>query len=339
MTEAAVLPFDVDKLGAWLARQGLAAGPLTITPIGEGHSNLTYLVSDGAGRLVLRRPPPPPIPPGANDVLRETRFLLAAAGTGVPVPEVLVVAEAGEVMDVPCYAMAHLEGDVCTTDLPGAIDTPAEHRRIAHALVDVLAALQAIDWQAAGLGDIARPDGFLERQLERLPRLIADEDGKVPAGFGTLGDDLAATRPVSGPPAIVHGDLRLGNVMLSRTAPARILGVLDWELAGIGDPLTDLGYLLAAYAVPGEAPHALTEMSAATLGPGFPTRAELAARYAAATGRDVSRIGWYQAFALWKLAVLFEYSHRRYAGSGGDPYWENPTLARGLLEAARATRR
>jgi aminoglycoside phosphotransferase (APT) family kinase protein len=136
---------------------------------------------------------------------------------------------------------------------------------------------------------------------------------------------------------ILHGDLRLGNVMLSRTAPARIIGVLDWELAGIGDPLVDVGYTLATYAMPGEPLHALTELSTATLAAGFPTRDQLAARYAASTGRDLSRLAWYEALALWKLAVLFEFSRRRLVSGGGDPYYASPGLVDGLLAAARRT--
>jgi aminoglycoside phosphotransferase (APT) family kinase protein len=197
-------------------------------------------------------------------------------------------------------------------------------------------AIHAVDRQAAGLRDLGRPDGFLRRQLDRLPQLVAEADGSLPAPFGELRDRLRATMPVSGEATLVHGDFRLGNVMLARQAPVRVLGVLDWELAGIGDPLADLAYTLATYAVPDEPLHALTALSTATRADGFPTRDGLARRYAAATGRDLTRLPWYEAFQLFKLALLFEYNHRRtLTYPDGDPYYADPQLVRGLLEASR----
>lgn len=330
-----VPPFDVSRLGDRLLAADVLTGPIhTLRRIGDGHSNLTYAVSDGGRAVVVRRPPPPPVPPGANDVLREARIQQALAGTAVPVPRILAVDDTCTVMDVPFYVMELLDGDVATTVLPAALDDDAGRRGLGEALIDVLAAVHGVDWQAVGLGDLGRPDGFLERQLRKLPRLVADTDGAVPACFTELGERLAADMPESGPATIVHGDLRLGNVMLARTSPARILGVLDWELAAIGDPLADVGYTLATYAVPDEPLHALTALSTATLAPGFPSREELADRYAAATGRDVSALPWYQALALWKLALLFEYGRRRAAGPGGDPYYATPGLVDGLLTAA-----
>jgi aminoglycoside phosphotransferase (APT) family kinase protein len=269
-------------------------------------------------------------------VLREARIMRALEGSAVPVPRVLAVAGAGEPMDVPLYVMEHLDGVVATTQLPAVLDEPGERRRVGEHLVDALAALAGLDLQACGLHDLGEPEGFLARQLERLPRIIAADDGSLPEPFGQLRDALRVSRPVSGPPALVHGDLRLGNVMLAADAPARLVGVLDWELATLGDPLADLGYSLATYAVPGEPLHALTAMSAATQAEGFSSREELALRYAAATGRDIAALPWYEALALWKLAVLFEYSRRKATGGEGDPYYLDPTLVPGLLEAAQA---
>ncbi|MCU1652470.1 MAG: aminoglycoside phosphotransferase [Pseudonocardia sp.] len=330
-----IVPFDIAALERWLSAEGLGAGPVRPRRIGDGHSNLTYAVATGDRTLVLRRPPPPPIPRGAHDMRREARILRALAGTAVPVPRVLAAAEAGEVMDVPCYVMEHLDGAVATDTLPAGLDTPEDRRAVAHAFIDVLAALHTVDWRGCGLADLGRPEGFLDRQLDRLPSLIADEDGALAAPFGELREELRGTVPTSGEAALLHGDFRFGNVMLATDRPARLLGVLDWELAGIGDPLADLGYTLATYAVRTEPPHALTAMSAVTLGDGFPDRDELAARYAAATGRELSRLSWYQAFQLFKLAVLFEYNRRRTARGGGDPYYGDPALVDGLLGACR----
>lgn len=325
------VPFDPAALQAWLEERGLAGGPVSLRRIGDGHSNLTYGLEDGTRSAVLRRPPPPPFPTGANDVLREARILQALAGTPVPVPAVLGVGQAGEVMDVPFYVMEHLDGEVCTSGLPPALDTPEQRPGVAHALVDALVALHGVDWRAVGLEDLGRPDGFLERQLTKLPRIIADEDGSLEPRFAELRDELLASLPESPPATLLHGDLRLGNVMLGRDAPARILGVLDWELAGIGDPLADLAYTLTTYAEPGIPLHAVSAFSTATLADGFPSRAELAGRYADATGTDVSALPWHEGLQLFKLAVLFEYSRR----AGNDRYYADPDLVDGLLAATR----
>ncbi len=333
------LPFDVAGVERWLRDHDLHDGPVRLRRIGDGHSNLTYAVSTGERTVVLRRPPPPPLPRGAHDMRREARILRALAGTGVPVPRVLAVAEAGEVMDVPCYVMEHLDGVVATGSLPTALDDPPGRRATAEAFIDVLATLHTLDWHGLGLDGLGRPDGFLRRQLDRLPNLIADADGGLPAEFEEIRDRLRTTLPVSGPPALLHGDFRFGNVMLAPEAPARLLGVLDWELAGIGDPLADLAYTLATYAVPDEPTHALTAMSAVTLADGFPTRDALAARYADATDANLSALPWYESCQLFKLAVLFEYNRRKAvtgpADSRGDPYYADPSLVEGLLDASR----
>lgn len=328
------VPFDVAALEGWLRAQGLSDSPPELRRIGDGHSNLTYAVTAGDRTFVLRRPPPPPIPKGANDMLREARILRALADTPVPVPRVLAVAEEGEVMDVPCYVMERLDGVVATEMLPEPLDTVEARRDVAGAFIDALGALHGVDWRARGLGELGRPDGFLDRQLDRLPRLVADANGALPPLFDELKARLRDSQPISGEPALVHGDFRFGNVMLGPDLPARLIGVLDWELAGIGDPLADLGYTLATYAVPGEPPHALTAMSSVTTGTGFPGREWLAERYSVATGREIARMDWYEAFALFKLAVLFEYNRRK-TSTGGDPYYADPALVSGLLDACR----
>jgi aminoglycoside phosphotransferase (APT) family kinase protein len=328
------LPFGLAALEDWMRRHSLYAGPVRLQRIGGGLSNLTYLVTTGDRTVVLRRPPPPPLPRGAHDMLREARVLRALADSPVPVPRVFAVAGAGEAMDVPCYVMEHLDGVVATETMPPALAGPDARRSTAHALIDVLAALHSVDWRAVGLADLGRPEGFLARQLDRLRNLITVDDEPLPSPFETLRELLSASLPTSGEPALLHGDLRLGNVMLAADRPA-VLGVLDWELAGIGDPLADLGYTLATYAIPGEQAHALTALSAVTLEDGFPSREALAERYALATGRDVSNLPWYHAFQLFKLAVLYEYNHRKVVGGlGGDPYYADPELVRGLLHAS-----
>ncbi len=323
MTEA-----ELKALEAFLRDRGLCAGPLTATPVGDGHSNLTDLVSDGMTRLIVRRPPPPPVPPGAHDVLREARLVAALAGTDVPVPAVLATAQAGEVIDSPLAVTRYVEGPVVTHRTPPEL--VGERRRIGESLVDTLAALHAVDWSAAGLGDLGRPEGFNLRHLRRMRRLVVDDTGRLPDEFAPVDAWLERTAPPESGATIVHNDYRLGNVILGAEPPGRVVAVLDWELATLGDPLFDLGYLLASYPEPGEPLVPTAELGAAVLEDGWPTRAELTTRYAAVTGRDVSGITWYTVLALWKLAVLFRYSHRR----GVDPYYDDPALVGSFLAAA-----
>jgi aminoglycoside phosphotransferase (APT) family kinase protein len=328
-------PFDVAALEAFLCEQGLCRGPLSIKPIGDGHSNLTYLVADSERRLVLRRPPAGPLPPGGHDVLREARIQQALSDSDVPVAPVVAVDDSRRVMDAPFYVMEHLDGTVATTATPQELDTPVHREAIGGALVAALAALHRIDPRDVGLEDLGRPSSGTARHLRRFAR-IADPGGDGLTGeLGALLEWLIVSAPAPASPTVVHGDFRLGNIMWAPGAPPRIIAVFDWELATIGDPLRDLGYFLATYAVPGEDLHALTAMCAATLAEGYPTRQQLAARYAAATGADLADIAWYMAMALWKLAILFEYQRRRVEAGAGDDYYAQPGLVEGLLAAAQ----
>lgn len=325
------------RLAAFLADRGLTEGQVTTRPIGDGHSNLTFLVSDAAGRqVVVRRPPPPPTPPGAHDMLREARLIGALAGTPVPVAELLATAEADEVIDVHFYVMGFAAGPVVTTRTPAPLDTPGVRRRLGETLVDTLADLHAVDWRAAGLEDLGRPEGFNARHLRRMARLVVDAAGDPPAHFAPIQSWLGAHVPPESGGAIVHNDFRVGNVVLSEAEPGRLAAVLDWELATIGDPLFDLGYFLAS--VPVEAPYNPTqELGLAMLEKGWPTREELADRYAERTGADLAELDWYTALALWKLAVLYEYGRRRAVRGVGDPYYADQALVQSFLADAHRT--
>jgi aminoglycoside phosphotransferase (APT) family kinase protein len=329
-------PQERAALARFLRQRGLCdGGSLEIHRIGEGHSNLTFAVTDRTNRVVVvRRPPPPPEPPGAHDVLREARLMDALRDTPVPVPAVLATAQAGEVTDVPFYVMTFAEGPVVTTVTPAALARPATRRQLGEALIDTLAGLHAVDWRAVGLGGLGRPDGFNARHLHRIGTLVADDHGNLPQHFTVAGRWLASHVPPESGTAIVHNDYRIGNVVLEPAPPGRVAAVLDWELATIGDPLLDVAYFLASVPEPGQSRTPVQDMSTAMLEDGWPGREELAARYAERTGADLGGLTWYTVMARWKLAALYEYSRRRAALDGGDDYYADPLLVMSFLRQA-----
>lgn len=317
-------------LEGFLAAKGLRDGAPQPRRIGDGHSNLTYLITVKGGNAVLRRPPPPPVPKGANDVLREARVLTALQDQDVPTPRVLAVAQAGDVLDVPFYVMEHVPGHIMTDRLAPPFDAARDGLAITFGLAEGLAKLHAVDWRACGLDDFGQPKDFNARHLKRLEGLMNLRDDAAPAWLADMAAHLRSTVPAESGAAIVHNDFRLGNVIWSLAAPPRLLAILDWELATIGDPLLDLGYTACCYPAKNEPLNPTQELSAAMLGDGFPAREELVERYAALTGRDVSRLPWYAAMAAWKLAVLYDYQHRL----GRDAYYEDATQAPRFIASA-----
>jgi aminoglycoside phosphotransferase (APT) family kinase protein len=322
---------ELQRLGRFLAEHGLCGPGITAKAIGDGHSNLTFLVSDGDSQVVVRRPPPPPLPPGAHDVLREARLLAALGQTDVPTPRVRATATAGELLDVPVFVMDFVDGVVITESTPAPSDDAQLRRCIGESLVDTLAALHKVAWRDVGLSDFGKPDGFNERQLRRMRSLIA-VDGIVPPAFAALDDWLHAHLPHESGTAIVHNDFRIGNMIIN-IGTGSVSAVLDWELATIGDPLADLGYLLTSYPLPSEPLVPTSKMGTAVLEPGYPARAELIDRYAQHTGADVSAVNWYATLAMYKLAALYEYSRRRFESGVGDPYYADPGLVSSFLAA------
>jgi aminoglycoside phosphotransferase (APT) family kinase protein len=311
-----------EPLERFLDERGLGAGAVEVERIGEGHSNVTYLVRRGDVRVVLRRPPRPPLPPSAHDVLREARLLRALEGTPVRVPTVLATCDDESVLGASFYLMEELHGSVITTAIPERLDMPAQRRGIAEELVDALVELHGVDWRACGLEGYGKPTGYLERQLRRFTGLWEHNKTRELTIVEEVGDWLGANVPESPESTIVHGDYRLGNVMVANEAPARLLAIFDWELSTIGDPLADVGYLTVTWAQADDRPDiSFSSLSAATRREGFPTRDELVARYEERSGRAVSALGWYQALALWKAAVFMEGNYKRFmAGASDDPY-------------------
>lgn len=301
---------------AYLDRLLPAPGPTTITRIGEGSSNLTFLVERAGARVVLRRPPPPPLPPSAHDVVREARLQLALRAHGVRVPRVLAVCEDAGVIGAPFYVMEELGGTVIGDTPPPGTDG----RALGLAVVDALVELHAVDARHDSLAGFGRFAGYLERQLRRFGSLYEASAGRRFPAFEALTERLASTLPESFETTVVHGDYRLGNLMVTASPPIELLAILDWEMATLGDPLADLGYLTITWSEPGATEHPMLR-SAATAADGFPSRGDLVRRYAERTGRDTSRLPWYQALALWKSAVFCEAIYGRHLGGEHDDPW------------------
>jgi aminoglycoside phosphotransferase (APT) family kinase protein len=324
----------LDPLEAFLDAHGLGEGEICATPIGDGHSNMTYLIQRGSSEVVLRRPPRPPLPPSAHDVLREARLLRALHDTAARVPEVLAVCEDPATIGAPFYVMELIDGEVIVTSTPPALDTPAERRRVGEQLIDALVEIHGVDWRAAGLEGFGKPTGYLERQLRRFTGLWElNKTREIPA-VESVGGWLAQNRPSSGPATIVHGDFRLGNTMFAKGAPAHLSAVLDWEMATIGDPLADIGYLGMMWTEAADPTSGLREhLGTVTRAEGYPTRAELIARYEEGSGRSMSDVRWYTTLALWKSVVFMEGNYKRaIAGTTDDPYLKQ--FGEGVLELA-----
>jgi aminoglycoside phosphotransferase (APT) family kinase protein len=310
----------LDPLGEFLDGHRLGAGELHASPIGEGHSNVTYLiVREDGSEFVLRRPPRPPLPPSAHDVLREARLLRALQDTPARVP---AVGEDPATIGCPFYVMERIAGEAIVFEVPEPLDMPTERRRIADELIDALVEIHAVDWRAVGLEGFGKPTGYLERQLRRFSGLWdINKTREIPA-VELVASWLTENLPESGAATIVHGDYRLGNTMFAAGAPARLAAVLDWEMATIGDPLADLGYLCMMWSEPGDPPGGLREaLGRATRSEGFPTRAELIARYEQLSGRSMRDLRWYVTLAVWKSVVFMEGNYKRaVAGMTDDPY-------------------
>ncbi|MFF8386776.1 phosphotransferase family protein [Streptomyces kanasensis] len=320
MSSAPPPGLDPERLRALLERErpGLVGGPLRARLIEGGRSNLTYAVSDGAHQWVVRRPPLGHVLATAHDMRREHRVLSALHPTAVPVPRPLLLCQDESVLGAPFYVMDFVPGTPYRTADQLAPLGPERTRGAVLGLVDTLVDLHAVDPDAVGLGDFGRPEGFLDRQLRRWGKQLAASRGRELAGVDELHAALGRSLPDSPAPTVVHGDFRLDNVLIGDDD--RITAVLDWEMSTLGDPLTDLG-LLVMYSTPLDVPGSVISTTASAAG--HPAPRELAERYAARSGRDVSSLAWYTAFAWFKLAVILEGIHYRYTlgrtvGAGFD---------------------
>ena len=304
----------LEAVRRFLDEHGLGAGEVGAQRIGEGGgSNFSFLLErDDGSRFVLRRPPRPPLPPTAHDVVRESRLQLALAPLGIRVPNIRAVCEDTSLLGVPFYVMDYIDGAVVTTELPPPLDVdPAARRRLAEDLVDTLVEIHEADVSTTGLAAFARPGNYNERQVRRFAQLWEINQTRELPVVAEVGEWLAANVPEQLPATVVHGDYRLGNMIVEHGRPDRIAAVLDWEMGTIGDPRADVGYLVATYSEPGGESNPLGT-SPVTATEGFPSRADLVARYADGSGREIEPLEWFEALALWKAAVFCEAIYGRY---------------------------
>ena len=327
---------DLSALRTYLADAvpGLVSGDLTAVALAGGHSNLTFELRDGNARWVLRRPPLGERQSAAHDMGREYRVMAAMGPTKVPVPDVVHFCKDPAIIGAPFYLSAFVEGAVYQTTAQTALLGAARARAVSFRLADVLAEMHRIQPDDVGLGGFGRPVGFLQRQVSRwtgqAQEVLADVDG-----IDTLVERLRAEMPEDSRAAIVHGDYRLDNVLVS--SDGHIAAVLDWEMATLGDPLTDLG-LLHCYWNGVENPGGDTMRKGIDPALGFPEFGELVERYATGVGAEATGLPWYAAFGYLKLAVLRSHIHHRFlAGNTPESFEKVGDLIAPLVAQSRRT--
>jgi aminoglycoside phosphotransferase (APT) family kinase protein len=306
---------DTDGVEAWFALNVPSAGPpLSFERIAGGHSNLTFRVSDAGGNhWALRRPPLGKRLGSAHDMGREHKVVSALGSTDVPVAPVVGLCEDESVSGAPFYVMEFVEGPILRGLAEAEIfPEKGDRRAIGERVADTLAAIHAVDPDAAGLGDLGRKEDYVARQLHRWQGQWEKSKTRELAAIDSVHERLSARIPKQGPATIVHGDYRLDNMIL--TPSGEVAAVVDWELCTLGDPMADVGLLMAYWPDREQAEIALGQP--ANLAPGFPDREELAARYAERSGRDLADLDFFVALGYWKLAIILEGVYARYAAGG-----------------------
>ena len=301
------------RVSNWLSTHinGITA-PFAFELIAGGHSNLTYRVTDSVGRrLVLRRPPLSHALASAHDMSREYRIISALSDSAVPVAPALGVCSDLDVNGAPFYVMEFVEGHVIRDQQSAEQHLTVESRkRASESLIDTLASIHKVDIKGVGLDDLARQDGYIERQLKRWYGQWNAQHTRDLAAIDRVHDELAKRIPPQGPATIVHGDYRLDNCLVDDSG--NTVAVLDWEICTLGDPLADLGLLMVYWTGPHD--DSLVTAYQATKLSGFMDRKDLVRRYTEASGRDVTHLDFYIAFALWKYACIIEGVYARYLG-------------------------
>jgi aminoglycoside phosphotransferase (APT) family kinase protein len=328
--------FELDSLTRFLAEHGFEVDGLQVEQFPAGHSNLTYLLRAGEWQAVLRRPPFGPVAPRAHDMQREYRILERLHPVFPLAPRPYVLCDDPSVIGAQFYLMERRAGVLLDRELPlGWAPEPHVHRAISESLVRTLVDLHAVEWQAAGLDQVGHPEGYLERQvrgwIDRYQRARTREVAEV----GPLTEWLTAHLPVSPPATMIHNDYKLNNVLLEPDQPTRLRAVLDWEMATLGDPLSDLATTLVYWAEPGDS-ELLGGLDSVTSHPGFLRRQEVIDLYQRLSGCDLEAMDFYQSFATFKVAVICQQIYYRwYRGQTDDPrFKDHERVATNLIRRA-----
>ncbi|HET8975161.1 MAG TPA: phosphotransferase family protein [Solirubrobacterales bacterium] len=335
---AAEAPEGIDRgaVEAWFeANVPGAAPPLGFERISGGRSNLTFGVTDSAGhRWALRRPPLGKRLGSAHDMGREHRVISALRDTPVPVPPVVGISEDDSVNGAPFYVMEFVDGPILRSAEDAETFPEPERRAIGERVVDTLVEIHAVDPGAVGLGELGRKEDYVARQLKRWHGQWEKSKTRELAVVDDVHARLASSIPEQGPATIVHGDYRLDNMILSPAG--EVAAVVDWELCTLGDPLADVGLLLVYWSEPGD--EFMPLFAPATIAPGFPSRADVKARYAELSGRDLTAIDFFVALGYWKLAIILEGVYARYSGGQygktDDAFEEFARIVERLADAA-----
>jgi aminoglycoside phosphotransferase (APT) family kinase protein len=334
---ASAQELPIKRLEAWLAKnvEGFR-GPVNAERFAGGQSNPTYRLSAGSGNYVLRRKPPGPLLPSAHAVDREFRVMRALADTPVPVPRVYALCEDDMVIGSAFYVMEYLDGRIFWDQRLLEIASAAERGAMFHSMNAVIAALHEVDYEGVGLGDFGRPGNYMARQIARWSRQYRASETETIAAMDNLIEWLPQRLPPESPPAIVHGDYRMDNLVFHKTEP-RVIGVLDWELSTIGDPLADFAYHVMTWRVTPELFRGLAGVDFAALG--IPNEAEYVAAYCRHTGRrEIAGWEFYLVYSLFRIAAILQGIAKRAidgTAAGADAV-EQGKLARPLAEQAWA---
>jgi aminoglycoside phosphotransferase (APT) family kinase protein len=328
---------DLARLQPFLLEHFGHSGPVSVEQFPSGHSNLTYLVRLGERELVLRRPPFGSKVRSAHDMAREYRVLSKLHAAYPVAPRALLYCDDISILGAPFYLMEQIRGMILRRDPPPGVPFPPETaRRLSEAFVDNLARLHRLDYAAIGLADLGKPQGYLERQVKGWIERYGNSKTHDLPEVEPISAWLSERMPVSHETALIHNDYKYDNVVLDPSDPTKIVGVLDWEMCTLGDPLTDLGTALAYWTDPQD-PEEFEEIrSAPTTLPGTLTRAQLVERYAVATGRDPGNMVFYLTFARFKVAVIIQQIYYRFAqGLTQDArFADMPTRIHALLRAS-----
>ncbi len=335
---------DEGALARYLNETMPGEGSVSVTVDRKGHINEMFFIRRGSEEWVLRRPPEDPTLPTAPDAAREYRVLDALTGVGFRVPRPVLLCSDSSIIGAPFYLMEKVDGVVVHDHLVAPLDNDADRRRIGEELVDTLAELHAVDWVAAGLADFGKPHGYVDRMVRRWTQRLHDvtELTRPLPDLERTAAWLSDHRPPEQPHTIIHADFHLLNVAFAPSSPARLVAVFDWEVSTLGDPLVDLGWLLAFWSDPDDPagmPMATLNLGVAGLEqvfrkPGWLTSRELVERYAEASGRAVDDIVYYRVLAMWRMAIITETRYAHHLRAGGDDQSQFAVLGETVPELA-----